>query len=267
MAGFANVRKMFAAILITGSTLWQGCEKEETPEPVDCSANPVELSVVSVSDANCLTEDGSIEVLATGGTGSYEYSIDEGTSQTSAVFNNVGAGVYSVTAIDDNNCSATIQVPVKNSNGMNIDFEATGAGCKKSEGTITVVATDGEEPYQFKVDNGAFSENNSFAGLATGEHQLVVTDASGCEITQNVRVPSGVKFSSSISPIIENKCAINSCHNGTQFPDFRVFNNVKSNAGQIKTLTGNGTMPQEGSLTQEEIDLIACWVDDGAPQN
>ena len=51
------------------------------------------------------------------------------------------------------------------------------------------------------------------------------------------------------------------------FPISAIFANVQGNAGQIKTLTGNRTMPAEGSLTQAEIDMIACWVDDGAVAN
>src|SRR5690606_12994811 len=135
--------------------------------------------------------------------------------------------------------------------------ETAAAGCKTSDGSITVSATDGAEPYQFKLGTADFSGDNSFANLSAGEYDLVVTDATGCTVSQKVRVPSGISFSTSVSPIINSKCAINTCHNGTQFPDFRVFQNVHGNAAQIKTLTGNGTMPKEGSLTQAEKDMIA----------
>src|SRR5690606_27291073 len=125
-----------------------------------------------------------------------------------------------------------------------------------SDGRLTVMAFDGTEPYQYRLNEGSYSSSHEFAGLPRGVYTLSVSDASGCEITQSVRVRSGVSFAASIAPIIEKSCAINDCHNGSQFPDFRVFKNIHDNAAQIKALTGDGTMPQDGTLTQAEINLI-----------
>ncbi len=112
-----------------------------------------------------------------------------------------------------------------------------------------------------------YSTNNVFTGLSAGNHTVVVKDDTGCELTQTIKVKSGISYSSTIAPIISENCAVTGCHNGSQFPDFRQFANVQGNAGQIKTLTGSRVMPAEGSLTQAEIDMIACWVDDGAVAN
>lgn len=246
---------------------WQRCSEEETPGPVDCTVNPVQLALVSSENTTCNAEDGSIEVRATGGSGKYRYQLNGGGEQASAVFNNLGAGVYEITAVDDNNCSATMETTLQNENGMNISFETAPSGCKGADGSIEATAVDGTAPYQFKLNDGAAGTASTFSGLQAGEYVLVVNDASGCEVQQTVRVRTGVSFAASISPIIQNKCAVSGCHNGSKSPDFRVFKNIHDNAGQIKTLTGNGTMPQNGTLTQNEIDMIACWVDDGALEN
>jgi hypothetical protein len=108
---------------------------------------------------------------------------------------------------------------------------------------------------------------NTFSGLPRGDYTVVVGDDTGCEVSQVVRVTSGVSFSGTLAKIIEKNCAISGCHAGSQFPDFRVFKNIHDNALQIKKLTGDHTMPQQGSLTQAEINTIACWVDDGAANN
>jgi hypothetical protein len=256
-----------ALLMMTGVT-WQACEYEVVPGPVDCNENPVALALVTVHDSNCVFTDGSIEVVASGGTGTYRYAISEGELQESAVFEGLAAGVYQVSAVDGNACSATLEAAVKNSNGMNVSFASTEAGgCSGSQGTVTVTAVEGTEPYQYRLGDGSFSSNHTFAGLSRGIYNLTVSDASGCEITQAIRVKSGISFSASIAPIIENNCAINDCHNGSQFPDFRVFKNIHDNASNIKALTGDHTMPQDGTLTQTQINMIACWVDDGAPDN
>ena len=261
------LKKCFVFVLLLNVIAWQACEYEVVPADVNCEENPVAIAPVSADDSQCALKDGRVEVAATGGSGTYQYRLGEGVPQESPVFENLGAGLYEVTAMDENNCSATMEVTVLNSNGMNISFTTTDSGCGASQGTITVDAFDGAEPYQFKLEGGSFSGNPTFSGLAQGEYDLTVSDAIGCEVTQTVKIRSGTSFDTSISSIMENSCAINDCHNGSQFPDFRVFKNIHDNAAQIKALTGDRSMPQDGTLTQTEIDMIACWVDDGALDN
>ena len=80
-------------------------------------------------------------------------------------------------------------------------------------------------------------------------------------------IPTGVSFTASVAPIITASCSTIDCHGGSQSPDFRVFENIRNNASKIKEFTESGFMPQSGSLTPEEINLIGCWVDDGALDN
>jgi uncharacterized membrane protein len=44
---------------------------------------------------------------------------------------------------------------------------------------------------------------------------------------------------------------------------------LKNLAASVKLRTANKSMPPSGSsqLTQSQIDLIGCWVDDGALNN
>lgn len=260
------MRKSWYVLLIAGATL-QGCDKETVDGPVDCTKNPVMLELVSTSDADCALKDGQIEVAASGGSGPYSFMLNDGPGQSNPLFEALGAGVYKVTVKDKNDCTTTLEATVNSSSGITTTAEATNAGCGTSNASLTVNADNGTPPYQYKLGTGSFSETNTFSNLSAGDYTVVVRDATGCEISRNVDVKSGVSYSNTISGIIETKCAISGCHNGSQAPDFRSFTNIKGNASQIKTLTGNGTMPQEGSLTQEQIAQIACWVDDGAPQN
>jgi hypothetical protein len=244
-----------------------GCADHKLPAPITCSDEPVVLELISALDSDCALKNGSVEVQASGGTGSYLFRLDGGEAQSSSVFLNLGPGVYEISATDDQNCAGTVEATVLNKGGLNITFQATDSGCKSSGGTVTIEAVDGVEPYQYKINTSSFSINNVFTDLSAGNHTVVVKDDTGCELTQTIKVRSGISYTTSIAPIISENCAITGCHNGSQFPDFRQFANIQANAAQIKTLTGNRTMPAEGSLTQAEIDMIACWVDDGAIAN
>jgi hypothetical protein len=78
-----------------------------------------------------------------------------------------------------------------------------------------------------------------------------------------------VSYAEDVDPIVKTKCAISGCHNGDNgddknWTDFEKFQ-AKSQTAKTKIL--NGTMPKTGSLTQEEIATIACWVDQGSQNN
>jgi hypothetical protein len=264
------MRNRSLLILIVVILAWQGCTYDLLPLPVNCELEGVVIDDVVVNDTDCGVAIGSIEVVASGGTtGNYQYRLDDGPLQSTAVFSNIGVGSYVVTVIDKS-CSASEKVVIRNKNGVNIQIVATqNSGCTTSNGSVSIDGTGGTLPYTFKIDNGSYQGNKVFTGLKQGEYNLHVKDGAGCEAWEKVTVTSGITFSNHISSIIATKCAIDGgCHNGTPgLPDFREFRNVKANAAMMKELTGERIMPKQGSLTQEQIDQIACWVDDGAIQN
>ena len=102
----------------------------------------------------------------------------------------------------------------------------------------------------------------SFSSCETNvEEETIVEDMQQMEEEETCEA----SFADDVNPIIESKCL--SCHSGTQFPDLRTYQGVSSNAGIVKTQVVNRTMPIGGTLTNAEIELISCWVDNGAPNN
>ena len=113
------------------------------------------------------------------------------------------------------------------------------------------------------------------AGLALAflqacvDHKLGVSDSFGCTEV--------VSYGADVTPIITTRCAIvgyGGCHNGGNGSnlDWRVFSNVHNKASQIKdritrTPGTAGHMPKNGTLTDAQIQLISCWVDQGAQDN
>lgn len=78
-----------------------------------------------------------------------------------------------------------------------------------------------------------------------------------------------ILYSAHIKPIIETKCTLDGCHNGTGagLPNFYEFENLQERAQLVKQLTSSREMPRVGRLTRAQIDSIACWVDNGALEN
>ena len=180
-------------------------------------------------------------------------------------------GFYTVYVKDANGCTASVDnVLVKA-----LDFTFTASiladkSCLSGDGQIVVEFLDGNPPYTFKLGNGSFSGDNSFSGLSSGGHTIVVKDNIGCSITLSLTVPkgsTGTSWATEIKPIMESSCAQSGCHNGSSRPDLRKIENAKFYAKSIKSKTQDKSMPRDGTLTQQQIDLIACWVDDGAIDN
>jgi hypothetical protein len=252
----------FISLIVAAS-----CASDDLKPPVDCEVEGPVIQVTEVGDSECNEQNGFVGVEASAGAGNYQYSLNGEPFQPDPLFSNLGAGSYTVTVKDDNGCETSVTLSINNSEGVNLTVSSTEAGCGASEGTITAIPEGGEPPYAYRIDGGSFQDEATFENLSQGVHTVVIQDQTGCESSQTARVNSGISFATDIQPIITSSCAINDCHNGNQFPDFRVFKNIKDNAANVKKLTGDGTMPQEGSITQAQIDKIACWVDDGAPQN
>jgi hypothetical protein len=70
-----------------------------------------------------------------------------------------------------------------------------------------------------------------------------------------------------ILPIMTASCATSGCHDGVSRGDWTNYNEVKDYAAAIKRRTVDKSMPFDGPLPQDQINKIACWVDNGALNN
>jgi hypothetical protein len=244
------------------------------PVPFNCAESDLSLQFGNVVTATgCDVSDGSITVIASGGEAPYQFSINNLPSQASASFSTLKAGIYSVTVIDANKCDATlsnINVPATGFI-VSADVEADNL-CLDGDGIITITVDDGQSPpYQYQLESGTFSDNNVFTGLQKGNHRITVKDNSNCTVQLNITVPhgnTGTSWTSEILPIVETKCAAGGCHDGQYRPDLRLYEKAFFYRDLMRKYTQDKSMPFDGpALTQSQIDLIACWVDDGAPQN
>jgi len=83
-----------------------------------------------------------------------------------------------------------------------------------------------------------------------------------------------ISFANNVKPIIETKCALSGCHNGDNGTDINwtVFKNFQSHGAEVqdritRPASAAGHMPKVGSLTDEQIQTIYCWVAQGAKEN
>ncbi|HRH48761.1 MAG TPA: SdiA-regulated domain-containing protein [Panacibacter sp.] len=85
---------------------------------------PTKLSLVGVQKIKPSCKGGTnglIQVSGVGGTGAYQYSINNGTFTSSGVFNNLHAGTYTINVIDANGCNASLPVILADGKGACIE--------------------------------------------------------------------------------------------------------------------------------------------------
>jgi hypothetical protein len=241
----------------------------------DCANSDLAVQVLSVTATTaCDATDGTIKVSASGGSGDYTFALGDQAFQTDSIFGELGVGTYMLSVKDNKGCIATELISV-NSAETSITLTSTSiddSGCPLPNGSIVITAGGGQEPYLYQLNSAEFQESNHFEGLAAGNYFITVKDASGCPATANATISRiGPSFVEDIQPIIDSKCAISGCHNGNQSPKLSSYAGVKSNSSFIRSSVTDRSMPPSnsaaGSLSQGQIDLINCWVEDGAINN
>ncbi len=247
------------------------CSNNDVTGPVDCATSTLAVSFTSINPSSCSVNDGTITATATGGDGPDQYALDAQAYGTNSSFIGLGAGIYQLKVKDKNGCERSTSVTLTPfGSTLTATVSATAnSGCKVSNGAIEINATGGTGPYTYKLNNGAASAANTFSSLSAGNYAVKAIDNTGCSVTQTVRVLSGIKLSVEIKSIIDASCAVSGCHvTGGSATVFTSLANIIANASGIKTRTANGTMPKDGTkLSQDKLDAIACWVDDGALNN
>lgn len=130
------------------------------------------------TDEYCGMNNGTATVVATGGVSPYSYAWSNG--QTAATATTLAAGTYSVSVVDAQGC-------VTNQN-VNVNAQAafTLSSTYTPPGTASTTPTGGFAPYTYNWSNGATTQ--TVTGLAPGTYTVVVTDAQGCQVSDNVTV-------------------------------------------------------------------------------
>lgn len=75
-------------------------------------SDPLKATTVSIADTECLGNNGSIEVLASGGAPPYQYKIGTSSYGDVSIFNDLSPGNYSIAVKDATDCVFTIGATV-----------------------------------------------------------------------------------------------------------------------------------------------------------
>jgi len=193
---FPNLVPGFYSIEVTND---EGCELNQT-----ATINPATIiqSTTTTNAANCNVSDGSINITGvSGGSGVYQFSLNDTLPQPNGSFTGLSAGTYTV-VISDGTCDTTITAIVASQQGIQFaSAQITLANCGANNGVVSyaaansVVSVPPQTNYSFSLCSalGTVITSNTtgvFNGLAAGFYYVRIFDPNNCEFVDRVNISS-----------------------------------------------------------------------------
>ncbi|MDQ3191051.1 MAG: choice-of-anchor L domain-containing protein [Bacteroidota bacterium] len=226
-----------------------------------------ELNISSsvIQHPTCANNDGSIELIVSGGTPPYTYiNPVNGSVNPDSLFTGLPGQNYVFEVVDANGCTITVLDTLNTGPSPQINTAPTtpatcgnaDSGPLYSDGSITINGTGVNAPFTYQINGSPVSSNNVFNNLPPGSYVVTFHDNVGCSVSDTVIITSPpviteTTSSSGISCINQNDgtATITSINGGT--PTFTV---TWSNA-QTGT-TANGL--SAGSHSYAIVDNAGC---------
>jgi gliding motility-associated-like protein len=162
------------------------------PDYITAAIDATPTTLVCFGDTNASVWAHTVS----GGEGVYQYQLNvydstgtiEFTSgeQGTPMFNNLGAGIYSITVSDGWNCDVeTPQVEISEPSDVNSSLIQLSELTCTTQAQIRLTASGGTAPYSYSTDNVAYQPmsggNTHMFTVSAGVYQYYVRDANGCE--------------------------------------------------------------------------------------
>lgn len=162
----------------------QGCIRDT----VINITQPTELLATAVATNATCTQLGSIEVTASQGTPTYEYSIDGTSYQTSNVFN-LNNGTYTVTIRDLNGCIKTLQQVVDLTNDLTLSVRTDTTICLGASIVLTTTSSATDYSWTGTGLNSTNIASPTASPSVAGQYAYSVTGTLGqCTQTATVNI-------------------------------------------------------------------------------
>ena len=177
----------FYSVLVTDAS---GCTSSESVSLSDIGAPAL---TTACNDIACNGDgDGSILVSASGGTTPYNYQWNDPSFQTSSAATSLDGGTYAVTVTDAVGCKAITSAVVDEPATLIAQTSTTTTTTGNCTGSATANVLGGNPPYTYSWNDPLFQATALATGLCEGAFSVVIIDANGCTITENVTVTNTV---------------------------------------------------------------------------
>lgn len=155
--------------------------------------DPKILNIVP-NRTRCGEDNGSVTFTSL--SDSDTYSINGGQFQIERKFENLPAGVHTITVRDENGCENSFEFVIQDSEAIALELIINPTICDSKNGSIEIIATGGigELEYSIETVEGLvnisvpFSSNSVFKNLDEGQYRISVRDSVGCIESEEVGI-------------------------------------------------------------------------------
>lgn len=146
----------------------------------------------SITEPTCHGyNDGSVSVLAVGGSGSYSYAWNNG--QTTQACIGISGGLYTVTVTDALQQTASGSITVSQPASVSAAITSIDINCSGTSGTLTATGFGGTPPYTYAWSGaGGPSGSETISVTGPGVYTVSVTDKNTCTGTSSFTVAKGL---------------------------------------------------------------------------
>jgi len=201
---FDELSNGFHVYLITDDN---GCTTEGTFEIT--GSDDVDITMINNQSPTCFGfEDGMIEIIAEGGSGTLSYNINEGSNQNENIFENLSSGEYLVYAIDSLGCFDSLSVQIEQPDEVEILVMTTDPPCNGvDEGEISINASGGTgSTYAYSL-NGEMQNDSVISSLASGTYFVSASDSLGCIDTVSVDIIEPELLVAEVMKVFDVSCS------------------------------------------------------------
>ena len=170
------------AVTVTDSNgcTWEANEVVEEPLPIALSA--------TIVDVTCPEgKDGSVDLTIENAAGAVEILWSNG--QSGEDLTGIPSGAYSVDVVDENSCTASLDVNVQEPAAPFIDILAEDISCSGLRDGNLLVLSPIDDGYTYSLDGENFTDFPEFSSLEEGAYTLVIKDGVDCLF----EVPFGIQ--------------------------------------------------------------------------
>ena len=150
----------------------------------------------TTTDVSCAeASDGMAIIAVSGGIMPYVFTLNNGSSNFSGLFEALPPGSYCTTVIDNGGCSAVTCFEINTNVELTLEVEVLDDCANQGEGNINISVNGGHAPYSYNWLDIEGTENTADrTALFAGLYELEITDANGCTLTDaftvsNLSVP------------------------------------------------------------------------------
>lgn len=145
--------------------------------------NTIGVTISSLQvDAACENNTlGNVQVLAsTASPGAMTYVLDGSITNNTGYFNGVAEGQHTIRITNTRSCFKDSVFTVYRGLLPVSMTMVEAVSCDQNNGSITVHATSGYGPLEYKIDQQSFQSNPVFNNLAGGTHRITIRDNNSC---------------------------------------------------------------------------------------